>query len=109
MQNNTIDMIETTPKLKSKKCKTISFIISLVLKYISYIITIIIWIKYDYFIAFFTLILSFIIMGIVRAKLRNIAIPLKQQEFQYTDMEIASWYTAQEICNDKLESKLELI
>ena len=109
MENNFIDMIESTPQLKSKKCKLISTIIALSLSYASYVITAFIWFKYDYFIAFFTLILSFIIIGIIRAKIRNIAVPLKQQELQYNNKGIADWYTAQEICNDELETRLEEI
>lgn len=109
MENDIIDMLEMTPKLKSKKCKLVSFAIASTLKYASYIVTIIIWLIYDYFIAFFSLILSFIIMGIIRAKLRNIAVPIKQQEYAYNDKGIADWYTAREICNDELEVKLEEI
>ncbi len=109
MENNYIDMIKSTPKLKSKKCKLIALVISLSLQYSAYISTIIFWIWYDYFIAFFALIFSFLIVGIVRAKIRNIAIPPNQQEYPYTDKGIAEWYTAQEICNDALESELELL
>jgi hypothetical protein len=53
---------------------------------------------YDYFMAFFALILSFIIMGIVRSKLRNSVIPPNQREYQYNDKGIADWYTAKELC-----------
>ena len=102
MKNEIIDMIEETPKLNSKKCKIISLAISESLSYSPYIITTLAWIKYDYFIAFFTLILSLIVIGIIRAKIRNIAIPSKQQEYPYNDKGIASWYTAREICNDEL-------
>ncbi len=109
MDNNYINMIESAPKLKSKKCKLIALFINLSLKYSAYVSTLIFWILYDYFIAFFALIFSFLIVGIIRAKIRNIAIPLTQQEYPYTDKGIADWYTAQEICNDALESDLELI
>lgn len=99
MQNDIIDMIDETPKLNSRKCKLISLAISSTLSYSPYIVTAISWIKFDYFIAFFTLILSLIIIGIVRAKIRNIAIPIKQQEYSYSDKNIADWFTSQEICN----------
>jgi len=107
MENNFIDMIESTPKLKSKKCKLISTAIAISLSYASYVIAAFIWFRYDYFIAFFTLILSFIVIGIIRSKIRNIAVPPKQQELQYNNKGIADWYTAREICNDALETKLE--
>lgn len=98
MQNDIIEMMEPTPKLKSKKCKFVSYLIWVFLKFTTYIVTAISWYIYDYFIAFFVLILSFIVMGIIRSKLRNIAIPQKQQEYQYNDKGIADWYSAKEIC-----------
>ncbi|WP_373070138.1 hypothetical protein [Sulfurimonas sp.] len=109
MQNDIIDMIEPTPKLHSKKCKLISYVIWLFLKFTTYIVTILSWYLYDYFIAFLTLILSFIVMGIIRSKLRNIAIPQKQQEYQYNDKGIADWYTARELCYDEANKKIERI
>jgi hypothetical protein len=109
MENDFIEMIEPTPKLHSKKCKLISFAIRIFLQYSIYIVSLIVWLMYDYFIAIATLLLSFIIMGIIRSKIRNSVIPMKQREYQYNDQGIADWYTAKEICNDALEQKLEKI
>lgn len=109
MDNDFIEMMEPTPKLYSKKCRFISFILRIFLQYFIYIISIIVWLMYDYFIAIATLLLSFIIMGIVRSKIRNSVIPIKQIEYQYNDQGIADWFTAKEICNDALEQKLEKI
>ncbi|WP_294966851.1 hypothetical protein [Sulfurimonas sp.] len=109
MENDFIEMMEPTPKLLSKKCKLISFLIRIFLQFSIYIIALIVWLIYDYFIAIATLLLSFIIMGILRSKIRNSVIPSKQREFQYSDQGIADWYTAKEICNDELEQKLEKI
>jgi hypothetical protein len=109
MENDFIEMMEPTPKLLSKKCKLISFLIRIFLQFSIYIIALIVWLMYDYFIAIATLLLSFIIMGILRSKIRNSVIPSKQREFQYSDQGIADWYTAKEICNDELEQKLEKI
>jgi len=100
MENNFIEMHESTPLLTSKKCKFISLSISSLLQYGAYLSSAFFWYKYDYFIAFFALLLSILVIGIIRAKIRNIAIPLKQQEYSYTDKDIADWYTAKEICND---------
>ncbi len=107
--NDFIDMIEETPKLNSKKCKLISMILRIFLQYGIYIIGLLAWLKYDYFIGIATFLLSFIVMGIIRSKIRNIVIPIKQREYQYNDQGIADWYTAKEICNDELESKIEKI
>lgn len=98
MQNDFIEMMEPTPKIHTKKCKVVAFILRIFLQYSIYAITIIVWYMYDYFIAFFALILSFIVVGIVRSKLRNSVIPPKQREYQYTDKGIADWYTAKELC-----------
>ena len=109
MQNDIIDMMEPTPKLNSKKCKFISFLLRIFLQFSIYVIGLLAWYIYDYFIAISVLLLSFIIMGIIRSKLRNSVIPPKQREYQYNDKGIADWYTAKEICNDELEQKLERI
>jgi hypothetical protein len=98
MQNDYLEMIEPTPALKTQKCKILSRIIWVFLKFSPYVATAFVWYAYDYFIAFFSLILSFLLIGIVRSKLRNIAIPLKQQEYAYSDKEISEWYTARELC-----------
>ncbi len=98
MPNNIIDMIEPTPKLNSKKCKFISFLLRIFLQFTTFIVGFIAWYEYDYFIAISTIILSFIIMGIVRSKIRNNAIPPKQREYQYNDQGIADWFVSREIC-----------
>lgn len=58
------------------------------------------WYFYDYFIAGAILLLSFIIMGIIRSKLRNSAIPPSQREYHYNDKGIADWFVARELCQD---------
>jgi hypothetical protein len=103
MENDFIEMIEPTPKLHSKKCKLISFLIRIFLQFSIYIIALIVWLMYDYFIAIATLLLSFIIMGIVRSKIRNSVIPPKQREYQYNDQGIADWFTARELCFEDIK------
>jgi len=98
MKNETIDMIEQTPKLKTKKCKLISLLLRVFLQYSIYPIALATWFLYDYFIAGAIFILSYIIIGIIRSKLRNSVIPLKQREYQYNDKGIADWYTAKILC-----------
>ena len=98
MQNDFLEMIEPTPKLNTTRCKTISFLLRIFLQFSSYATTLLFWYMYDYFIAFFALILSFLIVGIIRSKLRNSVIPIKQREYQYNDKGIADWYTAMELC-----------
>lgn len=108
MQNDVIEEFEETPKLNSKKCKFISFIIAFALKYTIVIATLITWYLYDYFIALLALTLSFIIIGIIRSKIRNSSIPTKQREFTYTDQEIADWFTKKEFCPDASSLSISL-
>jgi len=98
MPNNIIDMIEPTPKLNSKKCRFISFLLRVFLQFTTITVGFSAWCMYDYFIAILALILSFIIMGIVRSKIRNSVIPLTQREYQYNDKGIADWYVSRELC-----------
>jgi len=98
MQNKIIDMIEETPQLETKKCKLISSCIMIFLRFSIYLIGLASWYMYDYFIAMSAMVLWFIILGIVRSKLRGITIPPNQKEYQYSDKEIANWYTAKELC-----------
>ena len=101
MQENIIDMLEPTPKLYSKKCKFISLILKLFLQYTIFIVALTTWYFYDYFIAAASLLLTFIIMGIIRSKIRNSVIPLKQIEYPYNDQGIADWFTAREFCYEE--------
>ena len=81
MQNDYIDLIEPTPKIHSKKCKLVAFILRLFLQFTTFVTSLLAWYLYDYFIAALTLVLTFIIMGIIRSKLRNAVVPPKQREY----------------------------
>ena len=110
MKTDYIDLIEPTPTLHSKKCKFIAFCIKIFLQYAMFIAAFIAWYLYDYFIAGATLLISFIIIGIVRAKMRNSVIPSHQREYHYNDEGIATWFTAKELCSQitPLSSELQL-
>lgn len=103
MENDYIDLIEPTPTIYAKKCKIISFVLRIFLQFTTFVSSLIAWYFYDYFIALLTLVLSFIIMGIIRSKLRNAVIPINQREYQYNDKGIADWYTAKELCYETQE------
>lgn len=98
MQTDFINQIEPTPELKTDKCKIVAFLLRILLQFTSYIVALVVWYMYDYFIAAGIFFLSFIIMGIIRSKLRNSVIPIAQQEYHYTDKGIADWFTARELC-----------
>ena len=103
MQPDYIDLIEPTPILHSKKCKIISMILRIFLQFTTFITSLIAWYLYDFFIAVLTMVLTFIIMGIIRSKLRNSVIPPTQREYQYNDQGIADWFSAKELCLEDIE------
>ena len=100
MNDDFINLIEPTPIPKTKKCKILSILVRILLQFGTVAIGLIAWYMYDYFIAIAALLLSFIIMGIIRSKLRNSAIPLTQQEYHYNDDAIAKWYVAKTFCQE---------
>ena len=93
-----IDMMEPTPKLLSKRCKLIAILIRIFLQLSIYPISLLVWYYKGWLIAILTLLLGFVVIGIVRSKLRNDAIPIKQREYNYNDQGIATWYTAKQFC-----------
>lgn len=97
-----IELLEPTPKLRSKKCKIMAFALRMFLEYTTIVATLIVWFFYDFFLSALALVLAFIIMGIIRSKLRNSVIPFTQREHPYTDAAIAQWYTAKELCFEEL-------
>ena len=103
MKNDYIELIQATPKLHSKKCKYLAFVIQILLQYTTLTAGIIAWYFYDYFIGGAVLLLTFIVMGIIRSKLRNSSIPLSQREYHYNDEGIAKWYLSRHFCFDDLE------
>ncbi|MFZ5375605.1 MAG: hypothetical protein ACOZBX_08715, partial [Campylobacterota bacterium] len=56
------------------------------------------WVQSDAFIAAGSLLLGFIVFGIVRSKLRADSIPPAQREMSYSDYAIASWYLSRRTC-----------
>jgi len=98
MQNDFIPLIEPTPTIYSKKCKILTWLLMASLKSINYIVALIIWYRFDYFFATAAFLIGFVVMGIVRSKLRNSVIPVSQQEYHYSDDAIAKWYMARRVC-----------
>ncbi|MDD2905235.1 MAG: hypothetical protein WBK95_09710 [Sulfurimonas sp.] len=103
MHTETIYLLEPTPKLHTKKCRLLSFILRVFLQFTTFGVFFIIWYLYDFFLALLSLLLSFIVMGIVRSKLRNSVIPPNQREYQYNDQAIADWYCAKELCYEETQ------
>ena len=91
-------MMEPTPKPLSFRCRALTIAVWLFLQFFLYPATLLVWCLYDYFIAGIALVLGFVVIGIIRAKIRNISIPPKQREYNYNDKGIATWFVATHIC-----------
>jgi hypothetical protein len=68
------------------------------LSYGNYLIALLVWWRSDWFIAMGTMLLGFIVLGIIRSKLRNGSIPPAQRETPYTDYAIATWFLSRTTC-----------
>jgi|APCry1669189204_1035204.scaffolds.fasta_scaffold281485_2 hypothetical protein len=101
MDQNFLELIEPTPKIESKKCKFIALLLSLSLTYSPLLVGIVIWYFYDYFFAGATLLITYLVIGIIRSQLRNDVIPINQREFHYTDKAIAAWVVAKQLCHER--------
>lgn len=95
-----IPLIEPTPEPSKAACRFAATALGFFLSYGTYGIALIVWFLYDWFYAIAALLLAFVVLGIVRAKIRNISIPPQQQEYQYTDRAIAKWFIVRRMLCD---------
>lgn len=105
MENETIQQIQPTPKLTTTRCKLLEKTLTLALNSATFAVALTSYILYDWFVAFFTLVFSFLLTGIVRSKLRVLAIPSQQQERNYKDKELIAWYLFLYVCYENKENK----
>lgn len=92
MQNDYIELIQSPPKFQTKKCKAIAFGVRVFLEYTTYFLALLTWFFYNLFYAAAALLVSFLVMGIIRSKMRNASIPISQREFHYNDKGISDWF-----------------
>lgn len=90
--------INPTPSLPSKKCRILARLLGWALSYGYFAVALIVWWKLDWFFGIAVVLLGFILMGIVRSKLRNDSIPPAQREYAYDDYAIATWYLSRNHC-----------
>jgi len=90
--------INPTPTLPTRKCRLLARMMGYALSYGNYLIALLIWWQSDWFIALGTMLLGFIVFGIIRSKLRNSSIPPAQRETPYTDYAIATWFLSRTTC-----------
>jgi len=87
-----IPNLEPTPEPATPYCRLLAQGLGLMLSYGTYLVGLLFWWIYDWFYAIAGLLAGFVVLGIVRAKIRNSAIPLQQLEYTYTDHAIAKWF-----------------
>lgn len=95
-----IPLIEPTPEPSRKVCRFAAAALGYFLSYGTYGIALIVWLLYGWFYAIAALLTGFVVLGIVRAKIRNSSIPTQQQEYQYTDAAIAKWFIVRRMLCD---------
>jgi len=76
--------------------------IAFVLYATPYIFALILWYNYDLFVSFISLGLTYLVIGIIRSKLRTLSIPPHQLEYNYNDMAIATWFAAKRLCYEEI-------
>ncbi len=90
--------IDPTPTLPTRQCRMYARLMGYALSYGNYLVASLVWWQSDWFIAIGSLLLGFIVFGIIRSKLRNDSIPIAQREITYTDYAIATWYLSRNHC-----------
>lgn len=93
-------LIEPTPEPVKTQCRIAARLLGWFLSYGTYAPALPAWYLYGWFYAIAALLLAFVVLGIVRAKIRNASIPLAQQEYQYTDQAIAKWFVVRRMLCD---------
>jgi hypothetical protein len=95
-----IPTIEPTPEPATALCRIAARLLGGFFSYGTYLIALLTWYLYDWFYAIAALLAGFVVLGILRAKIRNISIPLNQQEYTYTDQAIAKWFIVRRLLCD---------
>ncbi len=90
--------IENTPVMKGMKCKTISWLIFFCLVFLPVLVSIYIWLEYDWLIAIGMGLFFYLVSAIVASKLRLSSVPFDQMERNFSSLEIAKWYTKYHFC-----------
>jgi len=89
--NDTIELFEPIPKLRTRKEKLYARLIALGLSYGYIILALLVWTQSNWYIALSTLLLAFLVTGIISSKLLHLYVPRKQHEFTYGTQELAAW------------------
>ena len=98
-----MEIYTQAPQPPNNVCKLLHLLLSNTLSFGIYIITAAVWFLYNWYYALSAFLLAYILMGILRSKLLHSSIPKVQQEFTYSDKDIAAWYLHMYVCPSKAE------
>lgn len=98
-----MEIYTQAPQPPNKECKLLHLLLANTLSFGIYIITAAVWFVYNWYYALSAFLLAYILMGILRSKLLHSSIPKVQQEFTYSDKDIAAWYLHRYVCPSKAE------
>lgn len=89
--SETIELFKPVPKMKTKQETFYANIIALSLSYGYIVISLLVWYKSNWYLALSTLLLAFLVTGIISSKLLHLYVPFKQHEFSYSTHDLAAW------------------
>lgn len=92
MEHDVIDLIEPTPNPRNRRCRLLVLLIAYSLTYTPFMVGALATYRFDLFYGAGLFLITYLVTGIVRAKLRNDAVPPSQQEYHYSDKAIAAWF-----------------
>lgn len=93
-----MEIYTQTPEPPNKICRLLTLALASFLSYGTYFFAAAAWWFYNWYYALSALLLAFILIGILRSKLLHTFIPRVQQEFTYSDKDIAAWYLHSTLC-----------
>ena len=92
--SETLELFEPVPTLRNTKEKTLAGSLTLLLSFGYIIIALLVWIETSWYLALSTLLLGYLVMGIISSKIVHFYVPVRQREFNYSNKELAVWVIA---------------
>ena len=88
---DTIELFEAVPPLQTKQEKFYAALMSFGLSYGYFLLALIVWWQSSWYMALSTLLLAYLLTGIISSKLLHMYVPHKQHEFSYSSKDLAAW------------------
>jgi len=108
MKEDVIEVIQKTPQLKTRRCKLLVSILTVLLCCTPLFAFLLLFFFYNFFIGAALSVFLFIVTAIIRSKMRLLALPANQLEYTYSDHAVVSWYASKYLCFENLEKNENL-